>query len=559
MKNRLKFIEVIRNSRVLLLVALLSMMATVLVHKTSSASAEVSEVQKLIAFDCRTYLYLYLFDGFGQSVAIDGDTIVVGAPGATNSGVVGSVYVIQGASWTEQAKLTASDGYSEDRFGKSVAIDGDTIVASGSGGVYVFQRDGSSWTEQQKLTVTDGTALFGKSVAIDGATIIVGDPGDPNPSSTAPGAAYVFEWDGSAWTERQKLTAADSSARNRFGRSVAIDGNNILIGAYFDTNVNGGSAGAAYVFHWNGTSWVEQQKLLASDGTASDFFGGSVVVEGNTLVIGATGEDTNGSRAGSAYVFGWDGSAWTERQKLLAGGFMSHFGESVAIHGDTLVIGASYQPNNNGTGAGAAYVFGWNGSSWTQQAYLTASDGAEYDHFGKSVAIHGDTIIVGTPQPYAKVGEKWYCGNGLAYLFHREGSSWTEVEKFPTEGLRNGRFGRSVALHGDTLVVCGDEPTRPTPCRKQQSTETPSLFRPRGARPHTCSIAMGRFGPKRRSSCPQTTVAASALRWQFTETPSLFRPWGAGPHTCSIAMSRFGPKRRGSRPQTPMNYASAIR
>ena len=162
-------------------------------------------------------------------------------------------------------------------------------------------------------------------------------------------------------------------------------------------------------------------KLTASDGAASDYFGDSVAIDGDTLVVGARYDDDNGSASGSVYVFIHSGIIWTQQAKLTAsdGAADDRFGSSVAIDGDTIVVGALLN-DDNGTDSGTAYVFTRSGTTWTQQAKLTASDGALDDEFGQSVAIAGDTIVVGADRDDDNGNRQW-----IAYVFTRSGTAWT--------------------------------------------------------------------------------------------------------------------------------------
>ena len=191
------------------------------------------------------------------------------------------------------------------------------------------------------------------------------------------------------------LTASDGMAGDQFGYSVAIDGDTLVVGAY-GVGDNGFNSGSAYVFTRTGTIWTEQAKLTASDGAERDRFGWSVAIDVNTIVVGAWGDDDNGERSGSAYVFTRSGTTWSQQTKLTAsdGAARDQFGGSVAIAGDTIVVGA-HQDDENGNRSGSAYVFTRTETTWTQQAKLTASDGAADDIFGISVAIAGDTIVAG--------------------------------------------------------------------------------------------------------------------------------------------------------------------
>jgi hypothetical protein len=448
-------------------------------------------------------------DSFGNSVALDGDTVVVGAYSEDTGGsAAGAAYVFTrtGTTWTQQQKLVASDAEADDRFGWSVALDGDTVVVgapeedtggSVAGAAYVFTRTGDTWTEQEILYASDaGTGdLFGISIALDGDTLVVGAYGVYTGGSYA-GAAYVFTRTGTTWPEQQILYASDVEASDRFGYSVALDGDTVVVGAYYE-DTGGNNAGAAYVFTRSGSTWTEQEILYASDAQADDYFGTSVALDGDTVVVGARGEDTGGSSAGAAYVFTRSGDTWTEQEILYASDAQSNdrFGYSVALDGDTVVVGAyledtggtdagaayviqlpkivasdaeasdsfgysvaldgntvlvgAYEEDTGGTDAGAAYVFTRSGTTWTQQQKLQASDVEESDFFGHSVALSGDTLVVGA---YGE--DTGGSSAGAAYVFTRTGDTWTEQEILyaSNAGVSN-IFGYSVAISGDTVVV----------------------------------------------------------------------------------------------------------
>ena len=277
------------------------------------------ELQKLTASDGATY------DNFGYSVSLssDGSTALIGARYDDDKGTYsGSAYVFtrSGSTWTEQAKLVASDGAASDFFGYSVSLssDGNTALigayydddkGSNSGSAYIFTRSGSTWTEQAKLTASDGAASdwFGCSVSLssDGSTALVGATGDDD-KGTYSGSAYVFTRSGSVWSQQAKLVASDGVASDFFGESVALssDGSTALVGADGDGD-KGSDSGSAYVFTRSGSTWTEQAKLLASDGAAGDYFGYSVSLssDGSTALVGANGDDDKGSDSGSAYLF----------------------------------------------------------------------------------------------------------------------------------------------------------------------------------------------------------------------------------------------------------------
>jgi len=336
-------------------------------------------------------------DEFGYAVSISGHDLVVGAWEDDATFIrQGSVYVFRrdpGGAWVETQKLLASDGEEGDIFGGSVSLSGDVLVVGAAGGngetgaAYVFERDGGGvWVETQQLLASDGQDFdnFGTSVSVTTDVIVVGAPEDDAPGLDS-GSAYVFERDGGGtWVETQKLLASDGAASDIFGVSVPTTGDVIVVGAVFDDD-NGTDSGSAYVFERDGGgTFVETQKVLASDGAAGDNFGYSVSLSGDALVAGAWAHDDNGTDSGSAYVFERDGGgAWLETQELLAsdGAEGDFFGSSVSMTADALAVGTSlgiFHPvrgeveprsdsrglvraarghDGNGADAGSAYVF----------------------------------------------------------------------------------------------------------------------------------------------------------------------------------------------------------
>jgi hypothetical protein len=376
-------------------------------------------------------------DYFGYYVSIsgDGNTAIVGASGEDTGGSgAGAAYIFtrSGTTWTQQQKIQASDKQTNDLFGHFVSISGDGNTAivgayledtggTDPGAAYIFTRSGTTWSEQQKIQASDKQTYdyFGFSVSIsgDGNTAIVGARGE----STSIGAAYIFTRSGTSWSQQQKIQASGFvSSYDNFGNSVAIseDGNTVIAGApYADTGW--ADAGAAYIFTRSGTSWSAQQKIEASDKQASDRFGTSVAIsdDGNTAIVGATGEDTGGTDAGAAYIFTRSGTSWSQQQKIQASDKQQYdyFGERIAISGDgnTAIVGA-YIEDTGGTNAGAAYIFTRSGTTWTQKAKIQASDKQANDYFGISVAISedGNTIIVG-----ANAEDTGGADTGAAYIY----------------------------------------------------------------------------------------------------------------------------------------------
>jgi hypothetical protein len=414
-------------------------------------------------------------DYFGRSVCISGDSIVVGADGDDDGGSQsGSAYTFvncDDGGWAQEKKNTASDPAANDYFGYAVSVSGDTIVVgavyndddgSDSGSAYVFERnqDGAdSWGEVQKLTASDAAAYdyFGYYVSISGDTIVVGAVYNDDGGSDS-GSAYVFErnQDGAdSWGEVQKLTASDAAANDHFGYAVSISGDTIVVGVTGDDDTAVDS-GSAYVFERNedgADNWGEVAKLTASDAAANDHFGYAVSISGDTLVVGASGDDSN---TGSAYVFkrNEDGADnWGEVAKLTASDSAENdnFGYAVSISGDTIVVGALYN-DDTAVDSGSAYVFKRNedgADNWGEVAKLTASDAAAYNYFGRSVSISCDTIVVGVSGDDSNTGS--------AYVFERNqdgADNWGEVAKLTaSDAAANDYFGYAVSISGDTLVV----------------------------------------------------------------------------------------------------------
>jgi uncharacterized repeat protein (TIGR01451 family) len=329
--------------------------------------------------------------------------------------------------------------------------------------------------QQSKLTASDGAVVdqFGYSLAISGETVVVSAPADDIGANSDQGSAYVFVKPAGGWsgglTENAKLIASDGALDDQFGFSVAVNGDTIVVGAHFDDIGANVSQGSAYVFvkpagGWSGTL-TENAKLTSSDGATSDFFGRSVAVSGDTIVVGVLSDDIGAnSDQGSAHVFvkpagGWSGTL-TQNAKLTAsdGAAADQVGSSVAISGDTIVAGALGDDTGANFNHGSAYVFmkpveGWSGAL-TQNAKLTSSDGATSDFFGRSVAISADTVVVGTSED--DIGAN--SDQGSAYVFVKPAGGWsgalTESAKLTaSDGAPSDFFGSSVAVSGDTIVA----------------------------------------------------------------------------------------------------------
>ncbi len=366
-------------------------------------------------------------DFFGFSVAASEDTVIVGALRDDDRGSdSGSAYVFikEKGGWHQQAKLFADDGAKGDGFGGKVTLSGDTAIigamnqddnGENAGAAYVFTRNKSEWSQQAKLIANDTTVKdgFGQSIAIFGDTAVIGAPHDDD-KGTDSGSVYVFKRSGDIWNQQAKLTAIDGASGDVFGISIAFDGETILVGA--DLNDEKAlNAGAVYVYTGSGKQWKQQAKLTASDGAETDIFGVRVALSGDTALISARRDDDDvmGIDSGSAYVFTRSGSVWTEQAKLTAndGAANDRFGRSVALSGDTALIGAMFQ-DNKGENSGSAYIFTRTKGIWSQKIQLQADDGTAGDVFGWSMDLTCGTAVIGAARDDENGKEA-----GSAYVF----------------------------------------------------------------------------------------------------------------------------------------------
>jgi len=374
--------------------------------------------------------------------------------------------IISKNDWLEQEKLLALDGGEDDWFGWSVSINNEYAIVGApnddqngedSGAAYIFKLEDTFWIEGQKLVGSDGTegAHFGYSVSIYGGYAIIGVP-DDNDYGNYSGSAYIFKNDGDTWIEEQKLLASDGVAGDVFGFSVSIKGDYLIIGSHGNDD-NGGNSGAAYIFKNNGNTWVEEQKLLASDGEPGDIFGLSVSIDDDFVIIGAGGDDDYGNYSGSAFIFYNDGTAWIEQDKIIAsdGAEQDYFGGSVSISGDYVIIGARLD-DDNGDNSGSAYIFKHYYSTWVQQTKLLPSDGEEDDRFGYSVSLYRGYAIIGSNYDDNENG----VYSGSAYIFNKDDTSWIESQKLlASDGAMGDHFGCSVSIDGyyATIGARGDD------------------------------------------------------------------------------------------------------
>ncbi len=422
-------------------------------------------------------------DYFGISVDISGDTLVVGA-------------------------------YNEDS--NAVGVNGNQAnnLALDSGAVYVFTRNGGVWSQQAYLKASNAEAYdyFGATVDISGDTLVVGAYGEDSNATGSngnqlnntvidSGAVYVFTRSGSTWSQQAYLKASNTDAYDYFGGDVSLSDNTLAVGAYGeDSNtagVNGnqsdnsaGSSGAVYVFTRSGSTWSQQAYVKASNAESYDYFSFySLSLADDTLVVGAPYEDSistgvNGDQAdnslpysGAVYVFTRSGSTWSQQAYIKASNaeMEDNFGGNVSISGDTLAVSAVYE-DSNATGvngnqtdnldetSGAVYVFTRSGSTWSQQAYIKASNTDAYDYFGIDLSVSGDILAVGaTGESSNAIGVDGNQANnselysGATYIFTRTGTNWYQHSYLKASNAGAGdAFGVSLSLSGNTVVVAAN-------------------------------------------------------------------------------------------------------
>lgn len=431
------------------------------------------------------------FDGFGSSVALRGNIALVGAPrNDTAFGEdAGSAYVFvrdvqNSVIWSEEAQLTDGGGKALDQFGSSVSLSGDTALVgapftdtqrgndAGSAHVFVREQDERAWYPQALLTASDGRAddRFGSSVALSGEAACVGAPLHDTSGGVNAGSAYVFIRDWTLWSERAKVVASDGAAEDRFGSSVSLSANTVLVGSPSDDTTRGGDSGSAYVFVRVGTNWIEQAKLTPGDGATGDEFGSAVALQGDVALVGAPSGNTinGGGDAGSAYFFMRTGGLWSEQAKRTAydGNPIDRFGSAVALEGDLAMVGAALDDSERSTAYddGGVYLFSrlrlpFVGASWEQRAKLTIRDGTIDDYFASSLALSGDTVLVGVPlddMAYGNDGGSNYDRHdtGSAYVFVLTGNFWKQQAKLTARDSDTPHlFGASVALSGDIALI----------------------------------------------------------------------------------------------------------
>ena len=382
------------------------------------------------------------------------------------------------SSGTQQAKLTQSDPANNDRFGYELAISGDgnyALVgayqkASGKGAAYIFLKSGSTWSQQAKLEASDGSSNdnfgMGCRISEDGDTAVVGAKGAGS-GINGTGKIYVYTRSGTSWSQQASITASDAADGDLFGYAVDIsdDGDTIVVGAYGE-DTGGNARGQMYVYTRSGSTWSEQQKFQSSDVEDGDNFGFAVAIsgDGDNIIAGVPFEDTSGSGAGSGYIFTRSGTTWSQQAKIqasdAAGGSgeagQQLFGYSVSMNTDGNTIALGSRDDTGGTNRGAAFVFTRSGSTWSQQAKIENANEADYDLFGSgkrgvSLDGSGDVLVVG-----AYSDDDSGSQSGSTFVYQRDGTTWSLSKQLATsDAAAADENGWSVALDkdGDTLLT----------------------------------------------------------------------------------------------------------
>ena len=414
---------------------------------------------------------------FGRSMILTPGYALIAGPGARGSadsgGATGAVLGFTGseATWTNTLRLASGDSLLLGRFGDAVAIVGDravvgapdesTAAAATAGAAYVFTRTGTTWALESRVTAADAAAAdaFGCAVSITDDTLAVGaNEDDIQPGLSVisnVGSVHVFRRSGSAWTLEQRLQASDPAANDGFGTALDLQGNVLLVGSPMDsTGVNEGqqNRGSVYAFTRTGTTWTQKQKFDGLDTWENNSFGSAVAMDGTTAVIGAPGAIANTyTLAGKAYVFTYNGSTWSQQAMMTSPtpAYNERFGTSVGINGSTVVVGAPGADLGTVVDAGKAFVFTRTGTAWSLQQALADPAAAANDALGKAVAVYGDLAVAGAYR--SDVGSLANCGS--ISLFHRQGTTWTHRARFtPAEAHADDAFGASLALEGTSII-----------------------------------------------------------------------------------------------------------
>jgi hypothetical protein len=360
---------------------------------------------------------------FGSAASLDGSLALLGADGEDSFHGAAYFYAKGDDGWTDLQRITPDDPNAAEFGFRTMLRDDIAIVTAdmsgpntGQGSAYVFSPNGTTWTQTQILSLADGTGFdnFGSAIALDGDRLVIGAHGVVFGDNFGQGAAYFFTRSASGFTQAQQIIADDGALNDNFGNSAAMVGDTLFIGANGATVDGVALEGAVYAYAFDGEQWQQVQKITESSGAQFDFFGISLAFDGTTLMVGAT---ESGGGPGSVYVFTNDGTSWVQQQRITVDDLVSgaNFGNAIALHEDGALISADIQTVDGFTSRGAAYLFKFDGTSWTLGHTFVASDGTTDDFFGAGIDYDGTTALISSPHPNAYQGAAYFYTNDTIF------------------------------------------------------------------------------------------------------------------------------------------------
>lgn len=370
--------------------------------------------------------------------------------------------LIAANSFAKQNLLLPSDGKAEDHFGYSVAIDGNTALVGAHkvdingvkdvGATYVYVTTENGWSQQAKLVAAPFSAddTVGGKVAVKNDIAVLGAMRRDEKGKDS-GAVIIFERKVNEWKQTQILTAPDTKSGDAFGQSISLTENHLVVGAPRN-DAMGEDSGAAYIYKRDGGKWHYQTKITANDGAAGDLFGISLDIDDSTIIVGADLHDKKAENAGAVYVYALENKQWKQEAKLMAhdAGDTDIFGVRVSLSGNTALISARRDDiEGMGVDAGSAYIFERHNGVWTQALKLTSPDGAADDRFGRGVALTNDTAII-SAMNHDSIGKD----TGALYVYRKGTEGWSYTSKVTAKvSSSNDKFGWNVALSDKFAVI----------------------------------------------------------------------------------------------------------
>jgi hypothetical protein len=391
-------------------------------------------------------------DQYGYSVSISGTLAVIGAPRDDDNGEnSGAAYVFKKVmgSWVFEEKIISTDGSEYDQFGSHVRISGSEIFVgakgydstkTNAGSVYVYQNTKNKWSQTNQIFIPDPISEdeFGSFLGVSAGKLIVG---------SNRGTVYSFNSMKSNWAFSEKLTVEAGSTYDRFGNSVSIFGDFAAVGSYKDDD-NGPNSGSVYIYEYTTLKgWVQKVIIHASDATGHDYFGSSVHLSENRLIVGAENADNNEFSSGAVYVFDLENNVWSQTTKLTGDNFSSadNYGASVSYSNNHILVGASGENSQEGS----VYIYELVNNMWQFGSKLQPTEGRTNGHFGTSVSLSGNLALIG-----ASGEEAGLNSGGAAYIFENTNDEWSFKQRLvELSSDSRERFGNSVSLSGDRALI----------------------------------------------------------------------------------------------------------